>query len=108
MNKQKIKKLLIANRGEIACKIIQRAKKLNILTLAIYSDLDIDSLHTKLADEAIHIKGFLVSETYMNGNLIIQIAKKNKANAIHPGYGLLSENADFIENIEKLIANSKN
>jgi 3-methylcrotonyl-CoA carboxylase alpha subunit len=101
MNKQKIKKLLIANRGEIACKIIQRAKKLNILTLAIYSDLDIDSLHTKLADEAIHIKGFLVSETYMNGNLIIQIAKKHKANAIHPGYGLLSENADFIENVEK-------
>ena len=101
MNKQKIKKLLIANRGEIACKIIQRAKKLNIPTLAIYSDLDIDSLHTKLADEAIHIKGFLVSETYMNGNLIIQIAKKHKANAIHPGYGLLSENADFIENVEK-------
>jgi 3-methylcrotonyl-CoA carboxylase alpha subunit len=101
MNKQKIKKLLIANRGEIACKIIQRAKKLNIPTLAIYSDLDIDSLHTKLADEAIHIQGFLVSETYMNGNLIIQIAKKNKANAIHPGYGLLSENADFIENVEK-------
>jgi 3-methylcrotonyl-CoA carboxylase alpha subunit len=101
MTEKKIKKLLIANRGEIACKIIRCAKKLNILTLAIYSDADIKSLHTELADEAIHIPGILVSDTYMNGSSIIQIAKKYNANAIHPGYGLLSENADFVKNVEE-------
>ena len=101
MIKKKIKKLLIANRGEIACKIIRCAKKLNILTLAIYSDADIKSLHTELADEAIHIPGILVSDTYMNGSSIIQLAKKYNANAIHPGYGLLSENADFVKNVEE-------
>ena len=101
MTETKIKKLLIANRGEIACKVIRCAKKLNIPTLAIYSDADIKSLHTELADEAIHIPGILVSDTYMNGSSIIQIAKKYNANAIHPGYGLLSENADFVKNVEE-------
>ena len=98
---QKIKKLLIANRGEIACKIIRSAKELNIPTLAIYSDADSTSLHTELADEAIHIPGVSVSETYMNSSAIIEIAKINQVNAIHPGYGLLSENADFVELVEK-------
>ena len=67
---QKIKKLLIANRGEIACKIIRSAKELNIPTLAIYSDADSTSLHTELADEAIHIPGVSVSETYMNSSAV--------------------------------------
>ena len=58
-------------------------------------------MHTELADEAIHIPGILVSDTYMNGSSIIQIAKKYNANAIHPGYGLLSENADFVKNVEE-------
>ena len=98
---QKIKKLLIANRGEIACKIIRSAKELNIPTLAIYSDADSTSSHTELADEAIHIPGVSVSETYMNSSAIIEIAKINQVNAIHPGYGLLSENADFVELVEK-------
>jgi 3-methylcrotonyl-CoA carboxylase alpha subunit len=97
----KIKKLLIANRGEIACKIIRCAKKMNIPTVAIYSDEDINSLHRKLADEAINIPGSIVSETYMNSYAIIKICKKYKANAIHPGYGLLSENADFVKLVEQ-------
>src|SRR6056300_1456880 len=98
---RKIKKLLVANRGEIACKIIISAKKLNIPTLAIYSDEDINSIHVSLADEAINIPGSNVSDTYMNSMAIINICKKYKANAIHPGYGLLSENAAFVELVEK-------
>ncbi len=100
---RKIKKLLIANRGEIACKIIKCAKKLKIPTVAIYSDEDIKSLHAELADEAVNIPGSLASETYMNSIAIINICKKYKVNAIHPGYGLLSENADFV----KLVENNK-
>ena len=96
----KIKKLLIANRGEIACKIIRCAKKMKIPTVAIYSDEDLNCLHTELADEAVNIPGSLVSETYMNGYAIIKICKKYKVNAIHPGYGLLSENADFVKLVE--------
>ena len=101
MIKKKIKKLLIANRGEIACKIIKCAKNLGIPTVAIYSNEDADSLHIQLADEAVNIPGSLVSETYMNGPAIINICKKYKVNAIHPGYGLLSENAKFVKIIEK-------
>ena len=101
MIKKKIKKLLIANRGEIACKIIKCAQNLDIPTVAIYSNEDADSLHIQLADEAVNIPGSLVSETYMNGPAIISICKKYKANAIHPGYGLLSENAKFVKSVEK-------
>ena len=75
---RKIKKLLVANRGEIACKIIKSAKKLNIPTLAIYSDEDINSIHVSLADEAINIPGSNVSDTYMNSMAIINICKKYK------------------------------
>ena len=98
---KKIKKLLVANRGEIACKIINSAKKLNIPTVAIYSDEDVNSMHVSLADEAANIAGSNVSETYMNMSAIIEVCKKYKTNAIHPGYGLLSENADFVELVEK-------
>ena len=98
---KKIKKLLVANRGEIACKILNSAKKLNIPTVAIYSDEDVNSMHVSLADEAANIAGSNVSETYMNMSAIIEVCKKYKANAIHPGYGLLSENADFVELVEK-------
>ena len=98
---KKIKKLLVANRGEIACKIINSAKKLNIPTVAIYSDEDVNSMHVSLADEAVNIAGSNVSETYMNMSAIIEVCKKYKTNAIHPGYGLLSENADFVELVEK-------
>ena len=85
MIKKKIKKLLIANRGEIACKIIKCAQNLDIPTVAIYSNEDADSLHIQLADEAVNIPGSSVSETYMNGPAIISICKKYEANAIHPG-----------------------
>ena len=100
MSVPKIKKLLIANRGEIACKIIRCARKMKIPTVAIYSDEDVNCLHAKLADEAINIPGSQVSETYMNSDVIIKICKKYKINAIHPGYGLLSENADFVKMVE--------
>ena len=81
---KKIKKLLVANRGEIACKIINSAEKLNIPTVAIYSDEDVNSMHVSLADEAANIAGSNVSETYMNMSAIIEVCKKYKANAIHP------------------------
>ncbi len=100
MSVPKIKKLLIANRGEIACKIIRCARKIKIPTVAIYSDEDVNCLHAKLADEAVNIPGSQVSETYMNSDVIIKICKKYKINAIHPGYGLLSENADFVKKVE--------
>ena len=73
---------------------------MKIPTVAIYSDEDLNCLHTELADEAVNIPGSLVSETYMNGHAIIKICKKYKVNAIHPGYGLLSENADFVKLVE--------
>ncbi len=88
-------KILIANRGEIACRIIHTAKRLGIKTVAVYSDADEHALHTMSADEAIHIGESPASESYLLSNRIIQAAKKTGAQAIHPGYGFLSENADF-------------
>ena len=82
MTKKKIRKLLIANRGEIACKIIKCAQNLNIPTVAIYSNEDADSLHVHLADESVNIPGSIVSETYMNGSAIINICKKYIAPAL--------------------------
>lgn len=88
-------KILIANRGEIACRIIQTCKKLRYQTVAIYSEADKESLHVKLSDEAFPLKGNHTKDTYLNGDYIIQIAKANNVTAIHPGYGFLSENSDF-------------
>jgi 3-methylcrotonyl-CoA carboxylase alpha subunit len=92
-----IKKLLIANRGEIACRIIHTAKKLNILTIAIYSDADKDALFVKLAHEAYRVGPAASKESYLNIKRILEIAKLAKAEAIHPGYGFLSENPEFAE-----------
>lgn len=94
---KKIKKLLIANRGEIAVRIIKTAKKLGIKTIAIYSDADAIALHTKLADEAYYVGNSPASESYLKQDTIINIAIKSGADAIHPGYGFLSENAEFAE-----------
>ena len=91
------KKILIANRGEIACRVIKTAKRLGIATVAVYSDADTNALHVKLADEAIHIGASPSSESYLLGERIIQAALKTGAQAIHPGYGFLSENAEFAE-----------
>jgi 3-methylcrotonyl-CoA carboxylase alpha subunit len=88
-------KILIANRGEIACRIIKTAKEMGVLTVAIYSDADKDSLHVNMADEAVYIGPSPSRESYLLGDKVIAIAKKTGAQAIHPGYGFLSENADF-------------
>lgn len=88
-------KILIANRGEIACRIIKTAKKMGIKTVAVYSDADRNALHVTLADEAIHIGPSPSTESYLVIDNIIQAALSSGAQAIHPGYGFLSENADF-------------
>ena len=95
------RKILIANRGEIAVRIIRACKELGIKSAAIYSEADKTSLHTSLADEAYLIGGAPSSESYLNKEKIITLAKEIKADAIHPGYGYFSENADFIEAVEK-------
>ncbi len=91
------KKILIANRGEIACRVIRTANKLGIKTVAVYSDADAKALHVMIADEAVHIGGSAPSESYLDMSRIIDVAKQTGAEAIHPGYGFLSENAVFCQ-----------
>ncbi|KAJ4832163.1 hypothetical protein Tsubulata_024754 [Turnera subulata] len=90
-----IEKILIANRGEIACRIMRTAKRLGIQTVAVYSDADRDSLHVKSADEAVRIGPPPARASYLNGSAIVESAIRTGAQAIHPGYGFLSESADF-------------
>ena len=92
-----IQSLLIANRGEIACRIIRTARRLGIRTIAVYSDADAQALHVRSADEAVHIGPSPVRESYLLGDKIIAAAKQTGAEAIHPGYGFLSENAEFAQ-----------
>lgn len=89
------KKVLIVNRGEIARRVIRTCKRLNIVTVAIYSEADAESLHVKDADEAYCVGKPPVVQSYLNIERILEIAKESGADAVHPGYGLLSENADF-------------
>jgi len=89
------KKILIANRGEIACRIIRTAKKMGIATVAVYSDADVNSLHVKLADESVRIGPAEPRKSYLQIKKIINAMKKTGAEAVHPGYGFLSENAEF-------------
>jgi 3-methylcrotonyl-CoA carboxylase alpha subunit len=92
-----ITSLLIANRGEIACRVIRTARRLGIRTVAVYSDADAKALHARMADEAVHIGPSPARESYLRGDRIIEAAKQTGAEAIHPGYGFLSENADFAQ-----------
>ena len=90
-------KLLIANRGEIAVRIIHACRDMGISSVALYADDDIGSMHVELADEAWGLAGATASETYLNIPAIIEIAKKSKATMVHPGYGFLSERAEFAQ-----------
>ena len=96
-----MKKILVANRGEIAIRVMKTAQKMGIKTVAIYSTADRNAPHVKFADEAVWIGEAPSSESYLLGNKIIQVAKNLCVDAIHPGYGFLSENADFAEECEK-------
>ncbi|MEK9969114.1 MAG: acetyl/propionyl/methylcrotonyl-CoA carboxylase subunit alpha [Ferrovibrio sp.] len=89
------RKILIANRGEIACRVIRTAKRMGVATVAVYSDADANALHVAMADEAVHIGAAPVRESYLLPDRIIAAAKQTGAQAIHPGYGFLSENAAF-------------
>jgi propionyl-CoA carboxylase alpha chain len=94
-------KILIANRGEIACRVIKTAKKMGIKTVAVYSDADKDARHVELADEAVHIGAAPSRESYLQADRIIEACKKTGAQAVHPGYGFLSENEAFARKVEE-------
>ena len=93
-------KILIANRGEIACRIMRTAKRMGIATVAVYSDADAGTPHVTMADEAVHIGGAASADSYLRADRIIEAARQTGAEAIHPGFGFLSENADFVNAVE--------
>jgi acetyl/propionyl-CoA carboxylase alpha subunit len=90
-----IRKLLIANRGEIAARVIRTAREMDIATVALYSDADRDAPYVTTADESVHLPGTAPADTYLRGDLVLAAAARTGADAVHPGYGFLSENADF-------------
>jgi propionyl-CoA carboxylase alpha chain len=92
-------KILIANRGEIACRVIKTARKMGIKTVAVYSDADCDALHVQMADEAIHIGPSASAQSYLQKEKILQACLDSGAQAVHPGYGFLSENAEFSQSL---------
>src|SRR5215831_2960134 len=94
---RRFEKLLIANRGEIACRIMRTAKRMGLRTVAIYSDADKTALHVTLADEAVLIGPPPAKDSYLRIDAIIDAARASGAEAVHPGYGFLSENADFAQ-----------
>lgn len=95
------KKILIANRGEIACRVMKTARKMGIKTVAVYSDADADALHVEMADEAVHIGPPPAAQSYLLADRILEVCKETGAEAIHPGYGFLSERATFVEAVQK-------
>ena len=94
-------KILIANRGEIACRVIRTAKKLGVKTVAVYSDADANAQHVLLADEAVYIGAAPARESYLQADKIIAACQQTGAQAVHPGYGFLSENAEFSKTLEE-------
>ena len=90
-------KILIANRGEIACRVMKTARSMGIKTVAVYSDADRDALHVKMADEAVHIGPAPSNQSYIVIDKILDAVRQTGAQAVHPGYGFLSENAKFAE-----------
>ncbi|MER8437907.1 acetyl/propionyl/methylcrotonyl-CoA carboxylase subunit alpha [Mesorhizobium sp. M1312] len=92
-------KILIANRGEIACRVIRTARKLGVRSVAVYSDADAGALHVGMADEAVHIGASPVGESYLSGDKIVAAALATGAEAVHPGYGFLSENPEFVDQV---------
>jgi len=101
MTRSMFRKILIANRGEIACRVIKTAKKMGIATVAVYSDADRNAEHVKMADEAVHIGPPPASQSYLIAERIIAACKATGAEAVHPGYGFLSERASFCEALER-------
>ena len=95
-----ITKILIANRGEIACRVIKTARRMGIATVAVYSDADKNALHVSMADEAVHIGPPAASESYLVQDKIIEACRQTNADAVHPGYGFLSENPEFAERLK--------
>ena len=96
-----IKKILVANRGEIACRIIKTSRSMGIKTVAVYSDADANALHVRMADEAMHIGSSEAQESYLSIEKLINASKKSGADAVHPGYGFLSENPNLPTELAK-------
>ena len=96
-----MKKVLVANRGEIARRVIRTLKKMNIASVAVYSDADANAPHVLEADEAVYLGKSPSAESYLRQDVILDYCKKLKVDGIHPGYGFLSENADFSQTIFK-------